>query len=212
MYTKRRFNEWPYGRLLFKVHEPTRKSNWNWSCCHCLSIHYRNLQRVRLIDGTGHLLVSARCVRHRVRARLLMVVSKRIGEVVVVMVATVSGGQRRTTRLQLLLQVQLDLIAVATDFDLHRLQQHKQRRRGLNCVPRWVWRQIDIFTGHRRDRDQIRKQRNNKRRPPPAVCVFDINYCSIILKSLNSFHQDRCRREEGNVKRNSSSVVPLPNC
>lgn len=162
-------------------------------------LHYRNLQRVRLIDGTGHLLVRARSVRRRVRAWRVVVVSKRM---VVVMVASSVCRQRRTTHFQLLLQVQLDLIAEAGDrFCFHRLQQHRTTTTtrirlcsavGVEVHSRgWWWLGVTrLIYSQDTEESEIelgnneinQRSRENKRRPPPAVCVCLVKIIQSLLK------------------------------
>lgn len=164
-------------------------------------LHYRNLQRVRLIDGTGHLLVRARSVRRRVRAWRVVVVSKRM---VVVVVASSVCRQRRTTHFQLLLQVQLDLIAVAGDrFCFHRLQQHRTTTTtttrirlcsavGVEVHSRgWWWLGVTrLIYSQDTEESEIelgnneinQRSRENKRRPPPAVCVCLVKIIQSLLK------------------------------
>lgn len=65
-------------------------------------MHYRNLRRVRLVDGTGHLLVRAGLRSGRLRGLLLMVVAERVMQVQVV-AARWLRRERGSSHLRLLL-------------------------------------------------------------------------------------------------------------
>lgn len=84
----------------------------------------RNLQRVLFVDGARHLLVDSG-LRRRSR---LVVVPERV--VMVVVVVAAGRGERLATRLQLFLQVQLDLIAGPADTFCFSHSIKKTQRRG----------------------------------------------------------------------------------
>lgn len=84
--------------------------------------HYRNMQRVRFVDGARQLLVRARLGRRGVCR--LVVVSKRMVVVVVVASGAAHWGTV-LTRFRLLLQVQFDLVG-----STHFAQQHNENGEG----------------------------------------------------------------------------------